>query len=179
MKISFRSTLLVIGGAAVIGAGAWLLDLGGRPEPREPATAETTWDTESVPAPPTMEPAQVVTPDSVDEMQAHETVDIHPAPVEETAVAPVEPDAAVDDSSLPPLSPQTRAAVNEMINRSHEGLVVEPAAGGGEKVDLQGRFRSVPVASRNPDGTVVVREVMQESEPQRQTETPGDTESTD
>ena len=71
------------------------------------------------------------------------------------------------------LTERTRAAVNKLIDRSHKGLEAEPAAGGGERVNLKGRFRTVPVATRQPDGSIVVKEYnspVPKPEPQEQPE---------
>jgi len=46
-------------------------------------------------------------------------------------------------------------AADPAFSTSHEGLVVEPAPGGGEMVDLQGRFNSAMWARVKPDGSVV------------------------
>jgi hypothetical protein len=46
-------------------------------------------------------------------------------------------------------------AADPAFSTSHEGLVVEPAPGGGEMVDLQGRFNSAVWARVKPDGSVV------------------------
>jgi hypothetical protein len=46
-------------------------------------------------------------------------------------------------------------AADPAFRTSHEGLVVEHAPGGGEMVDLQGRFRSAVRARVKPDGSVV------------------------
>lgn len=45
------------------------------------------------------------------------------------------------------------------FSTSHEGLVVEPAPGGGEMVDLQGRFNGAVWARVRPDGNIVTDHV--------------------
>jgi hypothetical protein len=60
------------------------------------------------------------------------------------------------------VSPQDQAdfnaQLNAAINTSSEGLVeqVNPVAGGGIKLDLQGRFQSAQVATKKADGSVYV-----------------------
>lgn len=58
----------------------------------------------------------------------------------------------------PPL-PAT-APVERTLNRSHEGLVETPntaVPNGGVKLDLQGRFRSHSIATKDADGNISVR----------------------
>lgn len=43
------------------------------------------------------------------------------------------------------------------VSTSHEGLFEEPAPGGGIMVDLQGRFRSLSIATTDADGNLTVR----------------------
>jgi hypothetical protein len=43
--------------------------------------------------------------------------------------------------------------IQSLTNRSSKGLKVTQTAGGGTKVDLQGRYQTVVVAKPNPDGT--------------------------
>jgi len=56
-----------------------------------------------------------------------------------------------------PLEPEIRAAVKELVNTSHEGLV-EKKTQNGVEMDLQGRFRTAPVATINEQGEVTVRD---------------------
>jgi len=62
--------------------------------------------------------------------------------------------------STPPPTPTPPAALSPdlttALRRDSEGLVVETAADGSQKLNLQGRFRSVLVAQRNPDGTISI-----------------------
>lgn len=59
----------------------------------------------------------------------------------------------------------TRQAVRELVKRSHEGLVIESdAEGGGERVLLQGHFKSAPVAVVQSDGSIVVSEFHRRTE---------------
>ena len=55
-----------------------------------------------------------------------------------------------------PAAADSAKKISEILTHSHTGLVVEPVAGGGEKVHLQGRFGSAPIARRQPDGTLVI-----------------------
>lgn len=55
------------------------------------------------------------------------------------------------------LEPEIEAAVNELVNTSHEGLV-EVKTDQGVGIDLKGRFRSAPVATIDDEGQVVVRD---------------------
>ena len=52
------------------------------------------------------------------------------------------------DQAAPPASPE------RANNTSAEGLVIVPAPGGGQMVDLQGRFQTDVTATLEPDGTV-------------------------
>jgi hypothetical protein len=61
--------------------------------------------------------------------------------------------------SPPPATPTT-APVERALNRSHEGLVATPntaVPNGGIKMDLQGRFRSHFIATKDAEGNVSVR----------------------
>lgn len=56
-------------------------------------------------------------------------------------------------------APPAAAAVtagDPAFSTSHQGLVEEPAPGGGTTVNLQGRFRSAAVATVGADGKVSV-----------------------
>lgn len=53
------------------------------------------------------------------------------------------------DEAAPPTAAEQRAH-----STSAEGLVIVPAPGGGQMVDLQGRFQSATTATLKPDGTV-------------------------
>ena len=46
--------------------------------------------------------------------------------------------------------------ISELLTHSHEGLTPQPLAGGGESIDLRGRFGSAPVARRDSDGRLVI-----------------------
>lgn len=56
-----------------------------------------------------------------------------------------------------PLEPEIRAALEELVNTSHEGLVEQKTANGVE-MNLRGRFRTAPVATVNEQGEVTVRD---------------------
>ena len=72
--------------------------------------------------------------------------------------------AACGDEKAPAPSISSEEASIQMIkrslahslDRSSDGLVVVPVAGGGERVDTQGRFQSAVLAKIGPDGRVVV-----------------------
>ena len=55
------------------------------------------------------------------------------------------------------LEPEIEAAVNELVNTSHEGLV-EVETDQGVSVDLKGRFRTAPVATIDENGELVVQD---------------------
>jgi hypothetical protein len=57
---------------------------------------------------------------------------------------------------LAPLAPASRLEAEEemRLNQSSDGLVAEPIPGGGEVVDLKGRFQSFSVARRDADGSL-------------------------
>lgn len=62
--------------------------------------------------------------------------------------------AAPPHPALPaPLDPEIRQALGRMLNTSSEGLV-EHTRNGVTSVDLQGRFRTVPVATIDANGEV-------------------------
>lgn len=70
--------------------------------------------------------------------------------------------ATAGQSQQPPAKPRTmepeiREALKKMTNTSSEGLVEEKAKE-GYQVNLQGRFRNVPVAETNDQGEVEVRD---------------------
>jgi hypothetical protein len=60
-------------------------------------------------------------------------------------------------SEVRPLEPEIRAAVKELVNTSHEGLV-EKETQNGVEMNLRGRFRTAPVATVNEQGEVTVRD---------------------
>jgi hypothetical protein len=45
-----------------------------------------------------------------------------------------------------------KSALKDRLSRSGKGLTVEKTASGTSRIDLQGRFRSVHVATRGEDG---------------------------
>jgi len=51
-----------------------------------------------------------------------------------------------------------RKAVNEIVNTSSEGLVEKVSEDGSVSVDLQGRFKTVPVATIDEDGNLVIQD---------------------
>ena len=55
------------------------------------------------------------------------------------------------------LEPEIEAAVNELVNTSHEGLV-EEKTDQGVGIDLKGRFRTAPVATIDDKGRIVVQD---------------------
>ena len=55
------------------------------------------------------------------------------------------------------LEPEIEAAVNELVNTSHEGLV-EEKTDQGVSIDLKGRFRTAPVATIDDEGRIVVQD---------------------
>ena len=56
----------------------------------------------------------------------------------------------------PPAATPPPADLVNALRRDGEGLVVETAPDGTKVMNLQGRFRNVLVARRNPDGTISV-----------------------
>ena len=78
-----------------------------------------------------------------------------------TAVARVnEPTGAVPEkarlSSSPKLEAKIRESLSKTLNTSSKGLVEERLQDGTVGIDLQGRFRAVPVATVDGDGKVQV-----------------------
>lgn len=58
-----------------------------------------------------------------------------------------------EQTPVPALESGTRRALAEMLNTSSEGLV-EETRGGVTSIDLQGRFRTAPVATVDEEGNV-------------------------
>lgn len=56
-----------------------------------------------------------------------------------------------------PLEPAIHNTVRELVNTSHEGLVEEKTSK-GVGMKLKGRFRTVPVATIEEDGTITIRD---------------------
>lgn len=56
-----------------------------------------------------------------------------------------------------PLEPAIRDAVRELVDTSHDGLVVEKTAN-GDKLNLNGKFRTAPVATIDENGELTVRD---------------------
>jgi len=69
-----------------------------------------------------------------------------------TVASPVAPPA---QQQVPALEPEIREALGKILNTSSEGLV-EETRNGVTSVDLQGRFKSAPVATIDEDGNVQV-----------------------
>ena len=65
---------------------------------------------------------------------------------------PAQPEAP---KMTPPAGTPTTDLSNA-LRRDDEGLVIETLPDGTERMDLQGRFRDVLVAVRNPDGTISI-----------------------
>jgi hypothetical protein len=57
---------------------------------------------------------------------------------------------------IAPSVPTAATAPNPAFSTSHQGLVQEPAPGGGIMVDLQGRFRSAATATVGSNGKATV-----------------------
>ena len=55
------------------------------------------------------------------------------------------------------LEPEIRKAIQELVNTSSEGLT-EEQTNKGINVDLQGRFRTAPVATINENGEVEIQD---------------------
>ncbi len=88
-----------------------------------------------------------------------------PAP-ERAAGMRVYKDPQTGEFTTPPL-PAT-APAERALNRSHEGLVATPntaVPNGGVKLDLQGRFRSYSIATKDADGNISVRCVPENDPP--------------
>lgn len=88
-------------------------------------------------------------------VQAQKASDMSPSSA--TGIPPATtPGYAVDtpeQAPVPALEPGTRRALAEMLNTSSEGLV-EETRGGVTSIDLQGRFRTAPVATVDEEGNV-------------------------
>jgi hypothetical protein len=64
-------------------------------------------------------------------------------------------DVTAARQQVPALEPETREALGKILNTSSEGLV-EETHNGVTSVDLQGRFRTAPVATVDEDGNVQI-----------------------
>jgi len=71
----------------------------------------------------------------------------------DSITAPVSADRARQQA--PALEPEIRAALNEMLNTSAEGLV-EETRNGATSIDLQGRFQTAPVATIDENGNIQI-----------------------
>ncbi len=68
----------------------------------------------------------------------------------------------------PPTDTSTAATAERAFSRSHQGLVEVPntaVPGGGAVLDLQGRFRSHFIATKDADGKLSVRCVPEHEQP--------------
>jgi len=80
-----------------------------------------------------------------------------PEPTPVSIQSPIELPVAQSVSQPQPLGPKRRKALGELLNTSSEGLVVE-TRNGVSSVDLQGRFRTVPVATIDANGNIHIRD---------------------
>ena len=74
---------------------------------------------------------------------------------EDTSIQPIEKQPLVVKEKE--LEPEIRKAIQELVNTSSEGLA-EEQTNKGINVDLQGRFRTAPVATINEDGEVEIQD---------------------
>ncbi|NJK88909.1 MAG: hypothetical protein HC923_05550 [Myxococcales bacterium] len=65
---------------------------------------------------------------------------------------------AVDASLTPPTDRDVIEQAKRLSNRSSQGILPVRGADGSEGYDVSGRFRHVPVATVEPDGTIRIRE---------------------
>ena len=56
------------------------------------------------------------------------------------------------------LGPKVRQSINDLTHPSDEGLVSETLPDGSAKINLQRRYRHVPAAVVNEDGSLTIRE---------------------
>lgn len=70
----------------------------------------------------------------------------------------LKPERTVTTGPAPELEPEIREALGKTLNTSSEGLVEEKAANGAIGMDLQGRFRTAPVATIDAEGNIQVRD---------------------
>jgi hypothetical protein len=52
--------------------------------------------------------------------------------------------------------PDVAKDITDPMNTSSEGLIIEPAPGGGVMIDLRGRFRNMATATIDSEGNMVV-----------------------
>ncbi len=74
------------------------------------------------------------------------------SPSNDTVASAVAPPG---QQEVPALEPEIREALGKILNTSSEGLV-EETRNGVTSVDLQGRFKSAPVATIDEDGKVQI-----------------------
>jgi len=138
-----KKTGLLLLGIALVGALIYFLPSGIPPE-QQP-----------------VEPTKLVPPSPGGQAEP-----VKPRPVEQPSFDPVSVethagqgtvDAAVAPApqQVPALDPEIRAALGELLNTSSEGLV-EETRNGVTSIDLQGRFRTAPVATIDKDGNVQI-----------------------
>lgn len=76
------------------------------------------------------------------------------------AAKPIQKPAArhTEQKQTPQLSVGMKRAINRLMNDSSQGMQPEQRADGSKRVELQGRFRHVPVATLNQDGSIQIQE---------------------
>ena len=87
--------------------------------------------------------------------------DNKPAPTDTQSARPHAPHPShpTEQAQAARLEPDIHEAVTALTNTSSEGLVEEiDATGEGYSVNLQGRFKTVPVATVGADGQITIQE---------------------
>lgn len=101
-----------------------------------------------------IQPVAQKTPD-VTSPQTSQTKTLAPALV--SGINNPQPNTNAAKTTLPPIPAEMAAEIRRLSSRSHAGLVEKKHADGSVSVDLQGRFQSVTVAVRGPDGKIIIR----------------------
>ena len=87
-------------------------------------------------------------------------VDVPPPLTQEQQGLKIYLDPVTGRPSIPPtgaaVSDTTSPAVSSSLNTSTQGLVEQPAPGGGMMLDLKGRFQSSTKATVREDGSIVI-----------------------
>lgn len=82
-------------------------------------------------------------------------IDVGEAPVVSSKQS--SPSKAVPSNREKPLEPAIKKKLRELVNTSHDGLI-EQKTDKGVEINLQGRFRTAPVATIDDEGKITIRD---------------------
>lgn len=93
-----------------------------------------------------------------EDMTSSETVAYEGNPVlKQSDNQPIRKTSTDQVSAVPPLEPEIRAGLEDLLDTSHEGLEKEEIDG-AVIINLQGRFRIAPVATVDENGEIHIQE---------------------